>query len=387
MKFSIPQKELSVALARCAAIAGSGKSMPILANVLIDPMAGLLRISATDLEVGYTTAIGGLIWDGDFTFGPFLLDAKTFAACVKAIPSGEVTISVTNHIATITGGSVTFTLSGLDAAEYPAMSVAQGRSLTIEPGKLADTIKHVAYCHCIDETRPTICGCLLQLEHNPDGDLFAVAIATDGHRLCLDTNPLQPEDDETFRAIDEPIPAALLKGVIIPAKGMAELIKLAGSPGPAVLGLTGNTLTVSLGDEILSLQLAEGDFPETGRVIPQNPQINVQVKRQSLIDALDRCRIITNKDRRDVDLSFEGELMTIGSTLPQIGAEATDRLHIELAGPAPVMRFNIDYLLQTLANLGSSSIEIHITDALSPVIINPVGTDFPQAIIMPMRIS
>lgn len=30
-------------------------------------------------------------------------------------------------------------------------------------------------------------------------------------------------------------------------------------------------------------------------------------------------------------------------------------------------------------------IEIRITSGMAPVIINPVGTDFPQAIIMPMR--
>ena len=162
------------------------------------------------------------------------------------------------------------------------------------------------------------------------------------------------------------------------------MIKLSGC-GPAALSIIGNSLTVSLGDEILTIQLAEGDFPDVARVVPKDPQHFIQVKRQSLVDALERCRIITNKDSRGIDLCAQGNTMTITSALPQIGAEAADHVTIEIEGMPPVLRMNIDFLLQALGNISCTSVELRITDELSPVIINPVGTDFPQAIIMPMR--
>jgi DNA polymerase-3 subunit beta len=389
MKFAIPQKELSIALARCAAIAGKMTSMPILSNVLIVPCAGLLKVSATDLEVGYTTAIGGMIWEDGMEDGcaPFLLDAKTLAACVKAIPVGEVTFTVTDNVAVISGGTISFTLTGLDAEDFPAMANnTEELTLTIDPAGLSQSLRNVAYCHSTDATKPNLNGCLLQLEYNLEGDLFAVTSATDGHRLCLDTNSLVFEDEETsdLSPPGQFIPPALIKGIIIPAKGVAELVKLTGS-GPGVLGIIGNSLTVSLGDEVLTIQLSEGVYPDVKRIIPENPGHIIQTKRQALIDALERCRIITNKDTRGVDLCALGHVMVITSAIPQIGAESTDHVTVEIEGMPPILRINIDYLLQALGNISTASVELRITDELSPMIINPVGTDFPQAIVMPMR--
>jgi DNA polymerase III sliding clamp (beta) subunit (PCNA family) len=63
MKFSIPKAALVTALTRCEAIAERKASMPILCCVLLEPCTGVLKVSATDLETGYTTAVDGIEWE------------------------------------------------------------------------------------------------------------------------------------------------------------------------------------------------------------------------------------------------------------------------------------------------------------------------------------
>jgi DNA polymerase-3 subunit beta len=384
MKFHVPQKELSNVLNRCAAIASKrSTSMPILSHVMLTPGESCLKVHATDLEIGFSAAIDGLVWDEERSESSILLPAKTLNECVKLIPSGEVVFYISDCTAKITGGTVSFTLSGLDASEYPTAAIEQGEELTIDISKLVKTIKHVAYCQSTDETKHTLNGSFLQLEHDLEGELFAVLSATDGHRLCLDTEGVFIGSDEDVRVPQE-IPAALLKGVIVPAKGIAELTKLSCSD-PAVLGVVGNTLYVSLGDERLSIQLVEGEFPPVARVIPQNPIHTIILNRSPLLDALERCRVLTNKESRRINLMPANGVVGVSTAQPQIGAEANDHVTAEFTDDPPAMAFNVDYMMQALSNISSNQIEIKITDALSPIIINPVGSDFPQAIVMPMR--
>lgn len=385
MKFSIPQKELSIALTRCAAIAASSRtSLPVLANVLLTPLDSMLKICATDLEVGFTTIVDGIFWNEacNGNESPFLLPAKTLCDCIKAMPDGDVTFDVIDHIATISSGTARFVLTGLDSADFPQIETSPGDGITFDPTALGHVLKHVAYCQSRDADKFNLNGVFLQLEHNVEGDLFFVTAATDGHRLCTDTNQACSSDQDDL--IEGEIPDELVKGIVIPTKGVAELIKLVGD-GPAVMSLVKNTLVVSLGDEILTLHLIESTFPDVKRVIPKDPPHQIKVKRQSLIDALERCRIITHKDSRRVNLSASENSINIESAIPAVGQEAADHISAEYGDTPPAISLNVEYLLQALGNMSTAEVELYITDELTPMIINPVGTDFPQAIVMPMR--
>lgn len=390
MKISIPKTAFVSALTRCAACVPSGTSMPILGHVLIQALAGTIRINATDLEVGYSTVIDNIVWlEGEDFFTKYALPAKKLLEIVKAIPVEMVDFATEGDQAfMISGGTASFSLLGLDPAEYPEVKVIEGSEITITAKALHEVIAPVSYCQSKDINKLNINGMFLQLEKNVEGDLFVVTAATDGHRLCLNTVPVMPgEEDEPFISSESDL-GILAKGITLPSKAVAEILHL-GTSGLAVLTMAGNSLCVSIADERLTLRLIEGEFPDFNRIVPKNQTGRIIVKRQPLLDAIARVRIATDKENLrgiNMDITEDGRI-ALSATLPMQGIEARDHITAEIVTAPEPMKFSAEYLAQALANIQQSSVEMLFVDSLTPMMIIPAGTDFPQAIIMPMRNS
>lgn len=394
MRISIPKNAFATALTRCAACIPSGNSLPILGQVLLKPTATSILVSATDLEVGYGTAVDNIIWlegvEKD-CFTEYTLPAKKLLEIVKAIPVEMVDIATEgNQTFTISGGTVSYTVLGLDQTEYPKVTAIEGSEIILTAKALHEAIAPVTYCQSKDHTKYNLNGILLQLEENEDGDLFIVTAATDGHRLCLNTVPVIADEESEAHLATESDLGKLAKGITLPSKAVAEILHL-GTAGLAVLTMDepGNSLCVSIGDERLTLRLISGEFPDFNRIIPKNQTGRIIVKRQPLLDAIARVRIATDKENlRGINMEItEDGRIALSAQLPSQGLEARDHISAEIITAPEPMKFSAEYLAQALANLQTASIEMLFVDAMSPVMVAPWGTEFPQAIIMPMRNS
>ncbi|MDD2365157.1 MAG: DNA polymerase III subunit beta [Desulfuromonadaceae bacterium] len=392
MKFTISKAPLVAALARCAAIAGS-KSMAILDNCLITVIPAAIKLFATDLEVGYETAIE--IRDPDFADCEFTscLLAKKLHEIAKAMPISDVTIDIdaATHKFTISGGTFSTTLDGHDATDYPQPPIITGEPLAIPAAQLLEAIAPVAYCQSKDGSKPNLEGVWLKFEENHDGDVFITTAATDGHRLCLNTTPITGDYDS------EPLDyiPALAKGIVIPSKAIGEILHLDTTPDdetpcPCVITIAENKLVLTVREERLTITLCGLEFPDVNRVIPQGTTGKIIIKRQALIDAITRVKIATDKENMrgiNLDALEDRSGITLSATMPQQNIEATDQITAELINYPCVIpiRFCSDYLLQALGNMAQTQIELNFKDPLSPMLITPAGTDFPQAVVMPMR--
>ena len=384
MHFTIAKTHFTAALARCAVICDVKASMAILANCLLTVTPDSLKIFATDLEVGYETAIEIRDYD-DLSSDPFIIcvGAKKLCEFAKAIPASDilVTIDAASHTITLGGGTAAFSMAGLDAEEYPSPQAVTGTEITIPAQQLHDALAPVTYCQSKD--KPNLSGVWLKLEENVDDDLFLVTAATDGHRICLNSTPLSGDEE----SVPLDFVAQLHAGVIIPSKAVTEILHL-DTAGPAVVTVSSNHLVVSSGTERLTLRLIEGTFPDIDRVIPTEHNSRIIIKRQAFIDGVSRVRIASDKENmRGVTMETTLELdgITLAAAIPQQGIEAHDRVTADIIATPPPMRLCSEYLLQALNNIGTASVELLFKDAMSGLLITPVGTDFPQAVIMPMR--
>lgn len=388
MKFTVSKAPFSAALARCAVISEVKSTLSILTHCLLTVTPGSVKIFATDLEVGYETAIE--IRDPDFENCAFTgcFPAKKLSEVVKSIPSNDVHIEIDTAQQTVTvyGGTVTFKLAGLDADEYPELPSVIGKEMVISASSIHDALAPIIYCQAKDPAKSNLNGSLFKLEENDDGDVFIVTASTDGHRLCLNTLPVSvSEDDERIPPLE--YTPELASGVIIPAKAVTEILHL-GTEGPAVVTIAGNNLLISSGDERLTLRLIDLAFPDVNRVIPKNQHGRIIIKRQSLIDAVARVKVATDKDNMrgiDLEVAADRDAITLSGSIPARGIEAQDGVTAEISGEIEPMRISCEYLLQALANITTASVELLISDPVSPLLIIPSGTDFPQAVIMPMR--
>ena len=91
MELTIQQRDFLKGLARTHGVADRKSSMPILSNLLLSAEGPeKLRLSATDLYLGVSAVIPASIQRG----GSIALAARTLFDIVKALPEGEITLSV-----------------------------------------------------------------------------------------------------------------------------------------------------------------------------------------------------------------------------------------------------------------------------------------------------
>lgn len=379
MHFTIQKTLFASALARAAAIAGTRCTMPILACVklVVDDFG--CRIIATDLEISFETYIehtDDYLLDGLQTL-TLCLPAKLLADVVKAVPVSDVCLEIEDNQVTVSGGTASFNLAPVEPDDFPELPEVKGEQFDLTASSLTEILGNVAYCQSKDASRFNLCGCFIKIEPNSEDELFLTAAATDGHRMALSSLPL-PGDPR-------PVPADLAKGVIISTKGVAEICKTKGN-APVVLCIAGNNLCIATDAEKLYIRLIDAEYPDVDRVIPKNHPHKIEIKREALIDALQRVKIITNKENPGVNFNTTTEALQLRTRRKVAGCSASDRVTASVPAETICFAAQANYLLQALEHLPASFVEISCTtDGMATLLITQLGTDDPLAVIMPMR--
>ena len=379
MHFTIQKTLFANALARAAAIAGTRATMPILTCVKLVVDEFGCRIIATDLEISFETYIehtGDYLLDGLHTL-TLCLPGKLLADVVKAVPVPDVCLEIEDNQVIISGGTASFTLAPVDPDEFPELPEVKGEQFDLTASALVEILHDVAYCQSKNADNHNLCGCNIKIELNHEDELFITACAIDGHRLGLASVPL-PGDPR-------PVPADLAKGVIVSTKGVAEISKTKGN-APLVLSIAGNNLCIATDAEKLYIRLIDAEYPDYNRVIPQNHPHQIEVKREALIDALQRVKIITSKENPGVNFYTSTEGLELHTTRRAAGCKAHDRVSASVSFHPIRFTAKADYLLQALDHLVDATVQIHCTtDGLAPLLITKQSSDATIAVIMPMR--
>jgi DNA polymerase-3 subunit beta len=195
-------------------------------------------------------------------------------------------------------------------------------------------------------------------------------VATDGHRLAvadLSSRVAQWEGE-----------------ALIPRKAAAEILRMLHG-GEVTLHLTPSHTLVQFDEAQLNARLIEGQFPNYQQVIPTSTTKHVNVTREALSGALRRTSAILGERAAPTTLDLKGGQAVVGCVNAEVG-EARERVAVEYAGEGISVGFNARYLLDFLSVVEEEEIEIHLNDALSPILFRPKGNESYKCVIMPMRI-
>jgi DNA polymerase-3 subunit beta len=203
-----------------------------------------------------------------------------------------------------------------------------------------------------------------------DGKMLRT-VATDGHRLALCEMALATKG----------------KGqqIIVPRKGVLELQRLLGNEGSVTLTVGTNHIRAQIGDIRFTSKLIDGRFPEYGRVIPANPPRAVLADREVLRGALQRTAILSNEKYRGIRLALKGKSMTIQAHNPE-QEEAEEEIEVKYDSDELEVGFNVNYLLDAIAAVEGSEVEIGLTDGNSSCLIHAPGSSSSRYVVMPMRL-
>lgn len=350
-------------------------TLPILSNVLIQKRASQVSLVSTDIEMQITS-------HSEMGAGPDELattvSARKLLDILRALPNdNEVTLSLANRKLSIAQGKSRFHLQTLAAEEFPTVSSAAEYPARVRlmQKQLKQLLHLVHFAMAQQDIRYYLNGLLLVIEGNQ-----LKAVATDGHRLAYsallaDENNGIHIDTQTERL-----------EVIVPRKAIMELQKLlADSEDGVEIELAANQVRFKLGSiEILS-KLIEGKFPDYQRVIPKAHTKHLPMHREVLLGALQRAAILTTDKFKGVRLSLSENTLKISATNAE-QEEAQEELEIDYAGEMLDIGFNVQYLLDVLANLKSSDIVVSLHDSTSSALITtPTDPEF-RYVVMPMRI-
>ena len=367
MTVTINRDDLLAALHQVIGAVERRNTFPILAYVLLELDGDVLAITATDSEIelqGYVK----LPFAQD-NFAMTLPGRKLFDIC-KALPDGvDIKITQDQQRVTLTAGRSRFTLTSLDANNFPKLDSEQTTTeCTMTEGQLRFLIERTQFAMAQQDVRYYLNGMLFEFS----GDRFTT-VATDGHRLAVAHQTLSCRTTESVK-------------LIVPRKGIQELSRLLSSPDESVtIQMEQNHIRFVSDNFVLASKLIDGRFPDYNRVLPKAGENVIVCNKSELKQILTRVSILSNEKNRGVRFELAENSLKVNANNPE-QEQAEEEITVEYAGKVLSLGFNVTYLLDILSVLQDDVLKIYIHDVTSGVLIEENNKQECLYVVMPMRL-
>ena len=378
MKITCKQQDLSRGLSAVSHAVSSRSTLPILSNILLATDQGRLKLAATNLEIGINCWVDAQIHEEGTTTVP----AKLLTDLVNSLPQAPVDISVAEdtNLLNIKSSGSTANIKGMDASEFPLIPSAEGGEppVLLDAVLLKEMIAEVAFAAADDDSRPVFSG--VQVQVNEEKITFAAA---DAFRLAVRVAPL-PGDDHPRGDI------------LVPARTLTELARILPAEGPVEMIVTPNRSQVLFHTPQLDLvsRLIDGIFPNFRQIIPKEHATQARVVTKEFAEAVKRAalfardssnitRIKINPGEND---GLEPGALTVEATAEDLG-DNTSTVNAAVDGPELQIIFNVKYLADVLAVIGTPEVLLEANGATKPGVIKPAGENDYTYVIMPMHIN
>ena len=367
MKISIQTSALVQTLQKVQNISEKKTNMPVLANLLLKASEQqTIEISATDLELSFWTQIGAQVEKP----GNTSVSARKLLEIVKELPQEQVVLEMLpNDRLAILAGRSRFELATIPWEDFPHMNFYQDVDyLTCEASLLRGALDKTFYGIPMEEDPFSVAGLLW---HPTESGNFRF-VSSDGHRLTY-----YEISDDSF------VNLKLEKGVIIPRKGVQEMLRFLEKEKQAYLGIYENCLMLKTETSLLSIQLLEAEFPDYQLIIPEERPYSFQVGWESLYYALKRMAVLTDQKWRHVRFIIKEGSLELETGSQEIGA-GNDVLDIDYQGEDFTVAFNIRYVLDAIQAMESSQVRFEWVDQFhGGVFLTPDEPEY-FSLIMPM---
>lgn len=369
-RLSMSREALLKGLGGVAGIVERRQTLPVLANVLVQPAQHELGLTTSDMEIQIRMrcALGEGVDTG--ALQATTVNARKLMDILRAAPGEQAAMEWADGKFQVKCGKSRFSLQTLPAEDFPLVKEAADYSehaLTLEQAQLKRMLGLVHFAMAQHDIRYYLNGLLLVAEGSQ-----LTLVATDGHRLALVGAGTHGPADK--------------REVILPRKTVMELMRLLGDNAePVELRFASNQVRVSFGDMELVSKLVEGKFPDYQRVVPKGHRNHLQIGRAALLAALQRVAILTSDKFKGVRLHLEGTAMRISSSNAE-QEEALEELDVDYSGDTIEIGFNVAYLIDVLSNVPGENVRLELQDGNSSVLITmPDDASF-KYVVMPMRI-
>lgn len=373
MNFTIDKGDISGVLGNIQGLCGRRSNLAITENVLIKTAGNGVTLIASDLETGFEGTYPARV----ASEGNIVINARKFFEIVRDFPRNDILINeVENRWIEIGEGNVMYHIVGSNPADFPETpKIEDVTFFPIDSISFKNMIERTTVIgYAGDEKRAHIVGVFAQRLTEGDKQIFRM-VSTDGSRLNK-VDYVLPEDVK--------MPSG--DAVLIPKKGLNEVVKFLTSDQSVEIGFKHNHFIVQKDKETLVIRLLEGDFPDYSQIItPNETGSSIKIERQMFLMMLRRMSILSSENYKSVKFNFNDDKLEITTTNPDLG-ESKEEMMLDFSSDPIEVAFNPRYFIDTLNVIDEENIVLNITDAGKPCLIEAENNKNFLSVVMPMRI-
>ncbi|MBI2636954.1 MAG: DNA polymerase III subunit beta [Parcubacteria group bacterium] len=364
MKLSCTQENLAHALSVVAPIATRGGTLPILSNVLMEAREGLLKLCATNLEIGVTTRVRGKI-EHEATF---TVNGRLFSDYVALLGSNAVALELSGEHLEIRSGNARTKIHGQAAEEFPVIPALASAATSVAASReFGEALSQVLFAVSPSDARPELAGVLFAF----DGKA-ATLVGTDSYRLAE-------------RKLEMASPASSAHSMIVPLHAAHELARiLTHAEGELSIGSSENQVLFSVGDTGPLSRLVSGTFPNYQEIIPKSSTTTVVLDKDPLVRAIKSASLFCRQGLNHVSFQFSSDRILVSASAAVLG-ENTIELPAKIEGADVDIVFDYRYVLDGLSAIRSSEVGIRLSGSASPGVFAPAAGDAYVYLVMPIK--
>ena len=348
-------------------------TIQLLAGILLEAREGVVRLSATDMELSIQTSSPAKVEEA----GRVVIPARIFNDVVRSLPNEDLTLvhDSSEGVVRLSAGENEYSIRAYAAEDFPRLpKFDEAEAFKMSGEALVETVEKVSRSYSRDETRPVLTGILISFEESR-----VRMVTTDSYRLSVKETELATTFDGS-------------KEAIIPARAMQEVSRIFSTSEEEQVEamLSENQALFRIGDVLFGTRLIEGNFPEYKRLLPNAFEREISVSREALVETLRRVNLFAQRQTPPVPVSLafsEGDVEVtvrngeVGEAREKLPATSEDDFHIS---------FNPGYLLDGVSSVDSEKVLFKLNESLKPGIIVPEASEAGEEpdflyLIMPMR--
>jgi DNA polymerase-3 subunit beta len=365
MRIVIVQENLKNALSTCSRAVSNSNTLAVLGSVLLKTESGLLKICATNLEIGIVQAVRCKVEQE----GAVGIPAKVFSEVVSNLPSEPITLETIPEGLRLTAGKFKTVLKTIPAEDFPVVSdELPSHSFRLPAKELFFALERVLFAASTNETQVELCGVYCA---SRNGQL--VFTATDRYRLAESRVVLQKDQNiQDF-------------SIILPARAAAEVLRLVhGADTQAVFGVSENQAVLSVGETVVTSRLVDAQYPEYEAIIPQQFAVTIQASKVEVAAALKSVSVFA-KGAAGVSVTYTEDQGLVFVARSQDSGEGEVGVAAVVRGGSDTILFNHKYLLDMLQFLSAEQVVVKLNSPTTPVVFEDPGNKNYTYLVMPIK--
>lgn len=341
MKIRIPKPLIESILINLQAFLEKKDASQITSHVYIEAMNNIVKIKATDGEIGLLVTSDNIIIDHE---GTFTANGKKFLDIIRILKNDEIILETLENNLNIKQDKSKFKLPTFNPQNYPSFPLVENKAkITLDSISLIKSLKKIS--SAIDNNNPKfeLNGALLDIKENE-----TKLVGTDTRRLSITSLLTQNENEFSL---------------IIPKKAILEIQKL--FMDKINIYYDDTNLIIQNENYYFFTRLINGNYPDYARIIPSENKINITLPKKEMSEAIKMITTIS----QEIKITFNPQSIFFNSlTADSVEAKTELQLHTGL-NESFELNVNSRYLLDFIAQVEEDTFQVLLNEPTLPFVL------------------